>query len=234
MPTDSSETGAPRSLPEEVRDTELPNVNTVNYMDTREQILVAARDLVVCEGLIGFSMRKVAKACGLSATAIYRHFEDKDALLTRAVQEGFRIFGAYLMDALQESSPLDRLRCSGKRYFDFSEDHARYYALIFMTDCKALGLQQLDQQADGEARGTFQFLVDRIVECQRAKVVRTGDSEAIAVWVWSSLHGLASLRLSGNLDVEADVYASLRHSQLEAVFCGLTQSDSLYGASSSR
>ena len=49
--------------------------------DTAARLLACARDLFLAEGVAGFSMRKVASAAGVSATAIYRHYDDKETLL---------------------------------------------------------------------------------------------------------------------------------------------------------
>lgn len=167
---------------------------------TREQLVRAARDLLIEGGLGAVSMRRVASQCGLSATAIYRHFPDKDALLSAAVLDGFRRFGAYLLDALEKPTPLDRYRHIGRRYFDFARDHRHEYQLIFMTDCAGLGLQKLDETSKQEISGTFQLLQDRIAECQAAGLFEAGDSRAFAASVWASVHGLASLIITGQLE----------------------------------
>jgi AcrR family transcriptional regulator len=190
-------------------------------METRERLLATARDLLLEQGLAGFSMRKVAAACDLSATAIYRHFEDKDALVSAAVQEGFRIFAGYLREALDQPTPLARLRSAGQRYFDFAEDHPRYYALLFMTPSEELGLMKLHEDARREASESFQFLVDRVMDCQREGVLRAGDPRAQAACVWASLHGLASLALHGRLSVDQATLELLQEQQLDAVVSGL-------------
>ena len=56
--------------------------------DTRQSILEAARDLYAKEGVHALSMRKLADQVGISATAIYRHFDDKEHLILAAVLPG--------------------------------------------------------------------------------------------------------------------------------------------------
>ncbi len=170
---------------------------------TKQRLVQAARDLLLTGGLPSVSMRRVGSACGLSATAIYRHFEDKDALLAAAVLQGFRTFGSYLLSALEKRTPQARLRHLMRRYFDFSAEHPQDYRLIFMTDCDQLALPNLDEAARQEISGTFQMLQDRIVECQVTGCCRNGDPRSLAAFVWASLHGLAALMVSGNLGVTA-------------------------------
>jgi AcrR family transcriptional regulator len=85
------------------------------------------------QGLLGFSMRGVAERVGVTATALYRHFADKDALLASLLEDGFRTFSSYLMRSLAGRTPLERFRRCGQQYFDFALEHLRDYALMFMT-----------------------------------------------------------------------------------------------------
>lgn len=167
--------------------------------DTKSELLRAARDLLLENGLGGLSMRKVASACDVSATAIYRHYADKDALVAAAVVDGFRTFASYLLDALEQPTPLLRFRTLLRRYFDFARENRQDYRLIFMTDCMELGFRRLDEVSAREISGTFQLLQDRIAECQIAGHFRAGEPRALAASTWSSMHGLSSLLLTGQL-----------------------------------
>ncbi len=182
---------------------------------TPERLVVAARDLLLEAGLPGLSMRRVAAACGLSATAIYRHFADKDALVAAAVMQGFRTFGAYLHGALDRTTPRARFRQLGARYFDFAREHPQDYRLIFLTDCKQLNLPQLDETQQREVAGTFQMLVDRVTECQETRLFRKGDPRALSAYVWASVHGLASLLIDGRLGADLGELELLCKQQLD-------------------
>jgi len=166
-------------------------------------------------------MRRVAKKCGLTAAAIYRHYEDKDALVAAAVVEGFRIFGSYLMDALEYDTPEQRFRMLGRRYFDFARENPQDYRLIFMTDCQQLGMRHLDEMSQREISGTFQLLQDRVSECQAAGIFRAGDPRALAASVWSSTHGLSSLFVTGNLGETEEETDALIELHLDHIVRGL-------------
>jgi len=75
-------------------------LTAVNMNGTKETILAAACDIYLLEGYKGMSMRKVANKAAISATAIYRHFENKEALHHQVLREGFRTFDSYLQPAL--------------------------------------------------------------------------------------------------------------------------------------
>jgi AcrR family transcriptional regulator len=169
-------------------------------METKERILQESRELLREKGIAGFSMRGVAERVGVTATALYRHFEDKDALLAALLEQGFLTFGSYLMRALAGKTPMDRLRRAGYAYFDFALEHPRDYALMFMTPCQELGLKSVSDGAKSRMDATFVFLVDRVQECIAAGVCEAHDPTAIALNIWAEVHGLVCLRLNGQLD----------------------------------
>lgn len=177
--------------------------------DTRKQILHEAREVFLKEGLAGFSMRTVADRVGLSATALYRHFDDKDALLASLLGEAFGTFGSYLGRALAGKTPIERLRLSGYAYVNFALEHPRDYELMFLTNCRDLGFKRIYQEVDARSRGTFEFLVERVEECMKSRVFAPREPRETALYIWSSLHGIVSLWLLGHL----------RESMSEREFC---------------
>jgi AcrR family transcriptional regulator len=179
-------------------------------METRDRILRESGELLREKGIAGFSMRGVAERVGVTATALYRHFEHKDALLASLLDEGFSTFTTYLMRALAGKTPLERLRRAGYAYFDFALEHPRDYALMFMTPCADLGLDRVSENAKARMDGTFVFLVDRINECIAAGVCADHDPRTTALHIWSTVHGLVCLRLNGQLG-ELDAGAFRHH-----------------------
>lgn len=160
---------------------------------TKERLLAEARDLYLEVGPAGFSLREVARRTKLTAAAVYRHYDGKDALLGAVCAEGFRVFASYLMGALAAPKPLDRMRASGQQYLRFALERPRDYRVIFMSETTT------PLPFGGPPDGSFQFLVDRVRECIDAKVFRKGDPREIAVTIWAHVHGLASLWLAGHL-----------------------------------
>lgn len=166
---------------------------------TQQRILTAASTLFTEEGFAAFSMRKLAERVGLSATAIYRHFESKEALIAAVCEEGFRIFAQFLWAALEEKQPLARMHRTRLQYLRFALEHGTYYRTMFMTSVEQLGWTEMPQQNQERSHSTFLFLVDRVRECQEARVLRAGQPEGLALQLWAHGHGLASLWLAGHL-----------------------------------
>ena len=59
------------------------------YGDLRLRLLRTASEIISKEGLKKLTMRALSNQVGVSRTAPYRHFENKDALLLAIAEEGF-------------------------------------------------------------------------------------------------------------------------------------------------
>jgi AcrR family transcriptional regulator len=165
---------------------------------TKARLLSEARDLYLEEGFGRFSLREVARRVGISAAAVYRHYDGKEALLREVCAAGFRIFSSYLLRALSASTPGDRMTLCAAQYLRFGLDHPRDYRVIFMGGAEEFAaIASSGKVVEGEP--TFQFLVDRVRECMQARILRKDDPHSMATVIWAHVHGLVSLRLSGHL-----------------------------------
>lgn len=171
---------------------------TADGEQTKARLLTEARDLYLEEGFGRFSLREVARRAGVSAAAVYRHYDGKEALLRQVCAEGFRTFSSYLLRALAGETPRERMILCSRQYLSFALEHPRDYRMIFMGAAEDFAALAPAGKAY-ESAPTFQFLVDRVRECMQAGIIRSGDATATAALIWANVHGLASLRLSGHL-----------------------------------
>jgi len=168
--------------------------------ETKARLLREARDLYLEQGFARFSLREVARRTGVSPAAVYRHYEDKEALLGQVCAAGFQVFYGYLVRSLSAPTPLARLRAAATQYLRFGLENPRDYRVIFMGAAQEFQSSSVAAPAKGAAPPpTFQFLVDRVRECMDARLLRQRDAEETATAIWAYVHGLVSLRLSGNL-----------------------------------
>ena len=167
---------------------------------TRARLLAEARDLYLEVGLERLSLREVARRSGISAPAVYRHFDSKEALVGEVCAEGFRIFSSYLLRALSAQSARERMMASAEQYLRFAVEHPSDYRAIFTTVAgQPRPLPPIQKMPGQRYDATFQFLIDRVRECMQEKVLRKADPEETAAIIWAHVHGLVSLRLSGHL-----------------------------------
>jgi AcrR family transcriptional regulator len=160
--------------------------------DIKSRIVAAARGLYFERGPEAVTMRGVADRVGVTATALYRHFADKDALLRAAAGEGSRLLGSHLFRALEAPTALERLRATADAYLDFALAEPQAYRALFDAP-------QEDEDAPvARQRGAVRrFLRDRVREAMDAGALREGDPDGAALTLWALVHGLASLHHAG-------------------------------------
>jgi AcrR family transcriptional regulator len=161
----------------------------------RDAILQAAGELLLAVGYEAFSLRKVAERVGYSATAIYRHFADKDALLYAVTEEGFRLFAARLREAgTGRTDPFEWLQAMGLAYIDFGLEHPVYYRVMFMERPDLLWRRLPDRPGSRmESFGVLRAAVEAAIASGRT--IET-DGLAISNALWAQTHGTVALALS--------------------------------------
>ena len=88
----------------------------------------ATRAILDEAGPDAVSLREAARRVGVSATAAYRHFANKEELLASVAAEGFRELAAAMETGATES---DRLGGVGLAYFDFALQKRGLFRLMF-------------------------------------------------------------------------------------------------------
>lgn len=166
--------------------------------NTRQRIMTSARDLFLEEGLEGLTMRNVAERVGISPTAIYRHFRNKAEMLMSVVEEGHRLFGSCMFTALEYGTGRERLLQTGLGYLRFALDHPEYYRLIHMSRERVR--PEFCAHRGKSHDGTFQFLLDRIRQCQQeGDIDQEMDVMEAGLYLWSQVHGLATFMITGGI-----------------------------------
>ena len=179
-----------------------------HHGDLRAALLSAGREVLVERGAAGFSLNEVARRVGVSTAAPYRHFVDRDALLDAIADEGYGIFGARLLAAIEEvEEPRARLHALGVAYLGFARDHPELFAIMFADRAgrpARAGRPPLEPLGGaGPALAglpTFEPLVEAVAAAQRAGALsREVSVPSLARTVWAVLHGLAVLEARGGL-----------------------------------
>ena len=167
-------------------------VYTVNMPTQRDQILSAACDLLVTGGLNGLSMRKLASQLGVTAPALYRHYESKETVLVDVVGEAFKVFAQYLYRAVEGRTPVERFTLMRQSFLAFALEHRQYYALLHAAG-EIMGRDGLPHDATDHASGVGQFMVDRVREGMECGMLKPGPPEIVAWTIWAHWHGLVSI-----------------------------------------
>lgn len=144
------------------------------------------------------SLRQLAKEVGVSANAAYRHFDDKDALLTAMAAEGFRRFALAQAGSVQGLAQAeDRLKASGRAYVAFAQAHPALYRLMFQRMDQVMADPALMAHGNGGGMAV-------LLEATSSLVGAPMDDERVRVAAaasWSLVHGLSALAQGGQLAV---------------------------------
>jgi AcrR family transcriptional regulator len=164
-----------------------------HHGDLRQSLIDAAIALIQEGQMAQVSLREVSRRVGVSHNAPYRHFSDRDALLSAVSEQGFQRLQAATAQALVGMSVdgVARLNAIGYAYIQFALTNPAYYRVMFsLRDCQGAGLQQAMQ-------GAFGVLLDVIQSGQERGVFRGEETLLMAEAAWAYVHGISMLVIDG-------------------------------------
>lgn len=181
---------------------------TTFTMTARSEILEAARELYLSEGPDGLTMRRLADRVGVTAGALYRHYDGKQDVLLDVVEEAQKTMLEYLTRALEGETPRERMALADRAHLDFALEKRRLYEVLYATP-EVIGYDELPEDESARARAIRQFWRDRVAECMEAGLLEGGSPEEVGVTLWSHSHGLISLYHRGLVDLDEEAFREL-------------------------
>ncbi|QKW18254.1 TetR/AcrR family transcriptional regulator [Kitasatospora sp. NA04385] len=167
-----------------------PQTGPYHHGDLRAACLRAAHDLLEQDGSAALSLRAVARRAGVSATAPYRHFADRDALLSAVAAQGYRALAAQLAATHPAPRDPDALASVAAAYVRFAVDRPALFRVMFAEPC---------DPADPERAAATAAMWDYVHAIVR-DAFPGADPGPMSTAVWGLVHGLAFLHLDGKLD----------------------------------
>ncbi|MCI2417920.1 WHG domain-containing protein [Saccharopolyspora sp. K220] len=165
-----------------------------HHGDLRAALLDSAATALRTSGVDALSLRELARDIGVSHAAPRRHFKDKAALLNALALRGFERLSDEIGAAAASSGPFRvRIAAMASAYVRFAAQEAELLELMFVRKLAPDATEEL--LAAGHDLGAVVFAV--IADGQRSGDVHPGNAEAIALAVFSALHGFASLAATG-------------------------------------
>jgi AcrR family transcriptional regulator len=187
--------------------------NRYHHGDLPRAMLQEAVRVIQREGVNALTLRAVGESLGVSRTALYRHFADKQALLAAVAAEGFRTLRISLLEAWDTGgrgrAGFDAM---GLAYVQFAVTHPSHYRVMFGGAVRP-GNRRQDLKDPGPS--AFQVLVDAIVEQQQAGLIRDDAALQLARFIWAVVHGVSMLALDGILSAaEAGTLAKFANERM--------------------
>ncbi|MEY2667960.1 MAG: hypothetical protein RJA59_598 [Pseudomonadota bacterium] len=179
-----------------------------HHGDLKNALVETALRLVTERGPEGFSLREAARDVGVSPGAAYRHFADKNALITALAADGHGRLATHMERALGKvpgaagapAHAIGAFAAIGEAYVEFAVRHPAHFRVMFGP---CIGEEGFCPGLSPSGRDAFQILVDTLDELAAAQVIPAAARPGAELVAWSMVHGLAALTVDGALPLTA-------------------------------
>ena len=195
---------------------ETPRSRRRVVVETR--ILNAARSLLLDGTSVdSLSLREVARRADFTPGALYRYFDDRDALLAAL----FRGAGLRMSEAFPpkpDEPNTDWMFAVGLAYLEFAREHPEDLMLLFQHRARVATWKEYVVKA-----WPFSMIADGVAEGAREESISLPeglDAAGVAFAFWSLLHGMTELRRTHLTTVQGP-FAAMQRSALAAFVAAL-------------
>lgn len=191
------------------------NEETYHHENLREELIENGLKILDAEGYDGLSLRKVAKSCGVSHTAPYRHFKDKEELIMAIAVKVLHQFNESLKTAIAKH-PNDvhgQINEMGCAYVQFFVENPAYLRLLFFSDIgRRIGsiIENGDVMLE-KPKTTFYNALNRYaVEDSAIDPEDALGRKALALGAWGLVHGITVLLVQEDFPYDGDYMELVR------------------------
>jgi AcrR family transcriptional regulator len=170
-------------------------VHIYHHGDLRDALVQAALAEAETGGPEAINISALAKKLGVSQPAPYKHFADRESLLTAVTVEALRKFLETVREAIAKPSKRTKLSRFAHATLEFGLRRNGLYRLIFAS--RAMACMPEDSELHAAAMETFGLLVEAL-EAPAMGILR----ERSALKIWAALHGVVMLAEQGLLTGE--------------------------------
>ena len=161
-----------------------------HHGDLRTALVRAAMELLDESGETALSLRAVARRAGVSPAAPYRHYDDREALVSAVAAVGYRELAERLAAAHPSPSTPEQLASVAIAYVQFALERPALFRIMFGEPC----------DRDNTERVAATAAVSEYVRAIAERTFPDADADALATAIWALVHGFAFLHLDGKLD----------------------------------
>lgn len=173
-----------------------------HHGNLKQALIDAGIRIINREGEQGLSLRKVAAACGVSHSAPYAHYKDKDELLSAikaSVTEQFTEYLNKAVDGMKEESTEKAIVAMGRSYVKFFIDNPDYYQFLFYN--QKITVHLMTGEIHEEDYPPYLLLKALFLRYLDEKGIKLSDEEKEIelIKIWSTVQGIASIACMENV-----------------------------------
>lgn len=165
---------------------------TYHHGDLRSALVEAGLKALETTEFAQISLRQLAREVGVSATAVYRHFPDKQALMQALANEGIERLGQFQQEAARDTQGADSFAATGRAYVRWALANPALFRLTF-SECDRASASLFGDNLAG------QMLEDTAA---RYNPDNPDEQQRLMVQAWAIVHGLAMLILDKQLPAD--------------------------------
>jgi AcrR family transcriptional regulator len=195
---------------------------TTQTIELKDACVTAAHAVIAEHGIEKLSLRDVARKLNVSHQAPYKHYASRDHLLAEVIRRCFNRFSDALNARPRSTDLRQDMHALGMAYMAFAVDNPLEYRLMFGTPWPAEAAQP-DMLAD--ARYAFDVLRDALKPFYLNPQQELQAIDTAAMFIWSTLHGLASIMPSQamcSLDLNPQFMANAQEQVMAMIDLALT------------
>lgn len=173
----------------------------------KEQILDAARKLLLKDGLAKTSVNRIAKKAELSVGSIYSYFTNKEEIFAALQREGLEILHAAILAETEDiSDPEKGLEQCARVYLAFSEAHSDYFDVInyFLSSPRVFFSNGVKKSIDAEGAKILKTMEGIVCEGVRGNIFEEPRPANFAGFFWAAIHGLVQVKKLRGTVIESE------------------------------
>ncbi len=197
-----------------------PKTAAAEEPNTADRIAAVALEIFESEGPEAVTMRRVAKALGITPMAIYHHFTDRQALLQSLVYGELAKLLELQKRVTAASSKRNRLVRLSDSYLDYALQRPHMFDFVFTKPRK----QDVRYPSGFRARRspTLTPMADMISEAMGRGELKKDDVWEIAVQFWAHAHGYVPMYRAGWFEMSEKEFRAFYHRAVKRMLRGLS------------
>lgn len=167
-------------------------METINL---KEKIIEQSWKIILSDGWQALSIRKIADAISYSVPMIYKHFENKEAIIEYFSKEGYSLLSNQIKNSIVETdSGENKIRTIADTYWRFAHHNSQHYRIMFglgIPACEAIN-------SSVEMKETSDYMLSSIQQTIEEASNTIADQHLKLKTFWSTLHGFIAIELLSN------------------------------------
>jgi len=190
-----------------------------NKRKTSETIADVALRTLEKEGPAAVSMRRVARAVGITPMAIYNHFPSREALLKKVTDAEFQKLLDFFAARQKRKSLEQRLFYLMDGYLDYALARSRIFDYVFSRP--RANARRFPEDFRTRQSPTLNPIADAVAEAMKAGLLRKDDVWEVALEFWAHAHGYITLYRAGRFTLSDHQFRLLLRRSLKRLLQGL-------------